>query len=604
MINTTIKQNFLILGFTGPLNSGCTTAAEFFVNKLEDEIQKYVSHSEQPKIEEIYKAISSLLDKHHLNKRILKRKKFELNELLRTREIKKVLSKEDIPQFHYISMSNMLLKYTVEYLLFNNIKRVNHKYQNIIEFIKKEDFDKKVIKRINSKIENKEYQKITKDECKFYDDYLDKLNNLMTRIKNTIKSEALGDILQDLGDNIRKHGNPFQVDGDINSDCVSLLAEQANKIIKFFRNRQDDESKRRDHFVIECFRNPYEVEYFRYRYYEFYLFSIFAEEKERQKRGNFSKKRDSRDRGEGIKLHEIYKQNVSRCVYLSDIAINNDSSKEDFYKKLMRYYALILSPGCITPTTQETFMNQAYSLSLRSSCISRQVGAVIIGKNGYVIGAGWNDAGKGQVGCGYRQVIDIKNLPNEILPTNPITEDSFRRYLTRTKGKNELFCYKDEYSLYILRTKFKSFMRQRKEAFDKLGTKEEQRKMIEDWLSKDIKIKRLEYCRALHAEENALLQTSKIGGMGVKGGVIYTTSFPCELCAKKIYQAGIKEIIYTEPYPASISQEVFLKDGIRKIKLTQFEGVKSHSYFRLFKASMDKKEMQALVKIEGTKRKA
>jgi hypothetical protein len=35
------------------------------------------------------------------------------------------------------------------------------------------------------------------------------------------------------------------------------------------------------------------------------------------------------------------------------------------------------------------------------------------------------------------------------------------------------------------------------------------------------------------------------------------------------------------------------------LEQTQFEGVKSHSYFRLFKASMDKKEMQELEKYEG-----
>jgi dCMP deaminase len=170
--------------------------------------------------------------------------------------------------------------------------------------------------------------------------------------------------------------------------------------------------------------------------------------------------------------------------------------------------------------------------------------------------------------------------------------------LIRTKPKNDFICFKDEYSLYILRKKFKSFLKKRGKALKKLGTREDQQNMIEDWLAEDIKVKRLEYCRALHAEENALLQSAKIGGMGVKGGRIFTTSFPYELCAKKIYQSGIKEIIYTEPYPESISEEVFLKDGIRKIKLTQFEGVKPHSYFRLFKSNMDKKEMQELIRIE------
>lgn len=604
MIAHSIKHSFLILGFTGPLRSGCTTAAKFFVDNPQDAMTRYVSASKQAPIEDLYREISDLLKESSPNKRIIERKKHELNELLRRRELKKALSSHRVPAFHYISMSTMLLKYVVEYFLNNRIGRLAPKYKDFVDLIRGENFDKRQINRINQKIERKKYRTIHDDECVFYEGYLQKIDGLMTKLKENINPDVLGDILQDLGDNIRKHGNPFREEGTINSDSVYLIAEQANRIIKFFRNRQDAEVKRRHHFVIECFRNPYEIEYFRYRYYEFYLLSLYAGFKIRQERGSFSKERDVRDSGEKNKTHEIFKQNVSRCVYLSDIAINNEASLDDFHEKLIKYYALIVNPGCITPSFYETFMNQAYSLSLRSSCISRQVGAVIINKNGYVVGAGWNDAGEGQIGCGYRRVIDIKNLSDEILPTNPISEKSFRRYLIKERKGDDCICFKDEYSLYVLRKKFKTFMKKRKKAFDKFGTREKQQKMIEEWLAEDIKVKRLEYCRALHAEENALLQSSKIGGMGVKGGRIFTTTFPCELCAKKIYQSGIKEIIYTEPYPESISQEVFLKDGIRKIKLTQFEGVKSHSYFRLFKASMDKKEMQELIRIEGTKRKA
>jgi deoxycytidylate deaminase len=104
--------------------------------------------------------------------------------------------------------------------------------------------------------------------------------------------------------------------------------------------------------------------------------------------------------------------------------------------------------------------------------------------------------------------------------------------------------------------------------------------------------KRLEYCRALHAEENAILQTAILGGMGIKGGTIFSTTFPCELCAKKIYQAGLKKVVYTEPYPESISEDVFFKDGSHIVQLCQFEGVKSHSYYRLYKATVDRKEFQ------------
>ena len=117
-------------------------------------------------------------------------------------------------------------------------------------------------------------------------------------------------------------------------------------------------------------------------------------------------------------------------------------------------------------------------------------------------------------------------------------------------------------------------------------------------ISSELGIKRLEYCRALHAEENAILQSAKIGGMPIENGTIYTTTYPCELCAKKLYQIGIRTIYYTEPYPESISEQVFLEDGTKIIERIPFEGVKSHSYFRLFKSVYDKKELSKIEKHE------
>lgn len=137
-------------------------------------------------------------------------------------------------------------------------------------------------------------------------------------------------------------------------------------------------------------------------------------------------------------------------------------------------------------------------------------------------------------------------------------------------------------------------METKEEFFTKHKLSREEQSLLEEWLADDLKIKRLEYCRALHAEENALLQSSKIGGLGVSGGTIYTTSFPCELCAKKIYQSGISEVVYVEPYPESISQDVIFHDGPRRVQLTPFEGVMSHSYFRLYKPSIEKKEYQQI----------
>jgi dCMP deaminase len=106
---------------------------------------------------------------------------------------------------------------------------------------------------------------------------------------------------------------------------------------------------------------------------------------------------------------------------------------------------------------------------------------------------------------------------------------------------------------------------------------------------KGAEVHQLEYCLALHAEENAIIQSSKIGGMGLKGGTIYTTDQPCTLCAKKIQQVGLSKVVYTEAYPQSLSK-VYMKDG----DLKQFEGVKPRAYIKLFMPNHDQKEWQEL----------
>ena len=105
----------------------------------------------------------------------------------------------------------------------------------------------------------------------------------------------------------------------------------------------------------------------------------------------------------------------------------------------------------------------------------------------------------------------------------------------------------------------------------------------------DVKIHQLEFCLALHAEENAILQGARIGGMGLRGGKIYTTAQPCTLCSKKIHQVGLSEVIYTEPYPKSLP-ELYMPG----VSLRQFEGVKPRAYIRLFMPNHDRKDWQEL----------
>ncbi len=73
---------------------------------------------------------------------------------------------------------------------------------------------------------------------------------------------------------------------------------------------------------------------------------------------------------------------------------------------------------------------------------------------------------------------------------------------------------------------------------------------------------RHELCRALHAEQNALIQAS-LYGISVKGSVLYSTCQPCVICAKMLINAGIKEIVILEGYPDKMAMEFLKAAGIK-----------------------------------------
>ncbi len=77
---------------------------------------------------------------------------------------------------------------------------------------------------------------------------------------------------------------------------------------------------------------------------------------------------------------------------------------------------------------------------------------------------------------------------------------------------------------------------------------------------------RHELCRALHAEQNALIQAC-LHGISVKDATLYATTQPCIICAKMLINAGIKEIVISEGYPDKMAMGLLkqAKIKIRKV---------------------------------------
>lgn len=67
---------------------------------------------------------------------------------------------------------------------------------------------------------------------------------------------------------------------------------------------------------------------------------------------------------------------------------------------------------------------------------------------------------------------------------------------------------------------------------------------------------RHELCRGLHAEMNALLQAAQYG-IRICGATLYTTTYPCSLCAKMLANSGIKRVVAIADYPDSLAKEIF-----------------------------------------------
>lgn len=642
-----MKSDFVIIGLTGALGSGCSTIAKFLSKSLstyKKEIQS-VNESIESQIGKYYRALkekendfnsmTQQLDQHYQNvfiepedlyntvlnqeeldttEKRLKILNRQLRALLLKRKLFDYYSAVDWPDFKKISMSTLIVKLVVEQSIKKGSEKIGESDEISRYLMSGDDFlsgakeqivgfaekNLEIIAKYNKLSSYKNYSALN-DElfCKEIDQFFHGLVSLKNKLldSNDVGSEWL----QDMGDNLRGTGNaftPYEPGGKKKFNHLDILADEANKLIKFYRRRLD--GKRKNHFVIDSFRNPEEVQFFRKRYGSFFLCSLYANKELRKKRaGEFLTDRcEKRDRGKYKATIDLHKQNVPDCVLLSDYAINNDSDDDVYKNKMIKLLCLIDRPGIVYPTVEEVSMNLAYNVSLRSTCISRQVGAVITNSDGFVIATGWNDVGSGQLGCSLNCIDDYTKYSNSDSLLS-VWRDKYQEF--RNDGlfddyqPNSYFCFKDieskSFSSKKIDKAYKKFCKEKRSEDNMPDSSHEE---LLSFIKQNISIKRLEYARALHAEENAILQAARFGGVGISGGTIYSTTFPCELCAKKIYQSQIKRIVYTEPYPESISEKIFLKDGVRQIKVEQFEGVKSSSFFKLYKAPFNLKESQML----------
>lgn len=81
---------------------------------------------------------------------------------------------------------------------------------------------------------------------------------------------------------------------------------------------------------------------------------------------------------------------------------------------------------------------------------------------------------------------------------------------------------------------------------------------------------RHELCRAIHAEQNAIVQCAR-NGISCDEGTVYVTVSPCIICLKILINSGIKRIVTYDYYPDELSKQMIKDANIEIVILEKTE---------------------------------
>lgn len=370
--------------------------------------------------------------------------------------------------------------------------------------------------------------------------------------------------LQDLGDTLReKHGNFICAE-------ISILKIKELRELKY-GNPSDNELIKNTHktaYVIDQIKHPAEVEIFKEVYRNnFYLLGVLRTVTERK--NNLSHEGISDEKINNLierdrKSANKYGQQVEEALQLADYFVRNLDT-ESLRDSASRLVNLIHGTNNITPTKDESGMYAAYSASLRSACLSRQVGAAIIDIKGNVLSTGCNDVPS--YGGG---LYSYESSPDK-----------------RCFNKNG--CHNDQHK-HLLKSEIETILRKN----DIVNSS-----AVADEIMKNTKAKYLiEYSRAVHAEMDAIISIARNQNTITIGSTLYCTTYPCHSCARHIVAAGITRVVYIEPYEKSLALKLH-DDSIcqpdnghspQKVLFESFEGVAPKRYAKFFSYNQPRKD--------------
>lgn len=318
-------------------------------------------------------------------------------------------------------------------------------------------------------------------------------------------------------------------------------------------------------YIIKSLKHPDEVDFMRDAYGDaFHLIGITSSYARRLKNLTERKGLTEEKARELLErdLNEDFKQgqHTRDAFQHSDYFICTSEDSDQIYNAVGRLIDLLFGNPFISPNFDEYAMFMAYAASLRSADLSRQIGAVIA-KDNEILSMGVNDCPR--FGGGLYWPIPGKH----------------GEYIDEPDGRDYV---RGEDSNKIEQSKIISNIL----ANLKLDNTEENITCIKKAGIGDL----TEYGRVVHGEMEALLSCAR-NNISCRGATLYATTFPCHNCAKHIIAAGIKRVVYIEPYPKSKAFQFYtaeISDAVpdrKKVVFEPFVGVGPQKFIDLFAIS-------------------
>lgn len=355
--------------------------------------------------------------------------------------------------------------------------------------------------------------------------------------------------LQDLGDEMRSTSPDYTSVGEAIAKRIRLIrAEKQGTDPDSPEAIIPDGTPRA--YIVDALRHPAEVEVLRHVYQDaFVLIGVVCDEQSRIKR--IMSKYDNAGEGAAKLLMKCdakrgpkHGQRVSDAFHMADFFVDNSEPRngEDgqgnpdwtVHEDLTRLIKIVSHDELVRPTVAETAMHQAHSASMRSACLSRQVGAALVDRAGNIIATGTNEAPKAGGGV-YGEGFDKDAQDHRCAFSNKFCSNT-RQQINISQKLVDLI--------------------------PELSTLSDTRKteIAREIRGSDVG-DLLEFSRAVHAEMDALLSAGRVGKSTI-GTRLFVTTYPCHYCARHIVSSGVDEVYFIEPYPKSKALELH-KDSIQ-----------------------------------------